>query len=159
MLLHTPDSRARWRYQETTRAPKNEKKAGYLCACFWPSCQKQILRVWHVGWTSSCGTCAHSPAPCSLIDICKSTLGWQVRHWRPAVFRWSSHWANVTGVKESRDAALNVKLPVTSSSMMGLAVSQWRSVEAHPWRIHVIANGTLIAVRCRDEILRATVRS
>ena len=55
--------------------------AGYWCACFWPNCQKQTPWGWHEGLTTSSGTCAHSPAPCSSIGIRQRTgRHWQVRH-------------------------------------------------------------------------------
>ena len=60
--------------------------------------------------------------------------------------------------RSTGEAVANVMLPPTSASMTGLAVDQWWSGEAYPWRgltnLHVLANGTLTAVGYRDEILR-----
>ena len=55
--------------QSSTKWPP----AGYRCACFWPNCQKQTLCLWQEGLTSTNGTCAHSPAPCSSIAILQRT--------------------------------------------------------------------------------------
>ncbi|XP_062849605.1 tyrosine-protein kinase Lyn-like [Trichomycterus rosablanca] len=64
----------------------------------------------------------------------------------------------MTDKKECGDAGVNVMLPVTSSSMAGLAVMVWggKSLEGHT-NLYVIANSTLTAVSYWDEILRAIV--
>ena len=51
----------------------------------------------------------------------------------------------------------DIVLPVTSSSMTGLAVGLWWSLKGRT-DLHVRANSTLTAVREQDEILRAIVR-
>ena len=68
----------------------------------------------------------------------------------------------MTDVTESGDAVENVLLPAISSSMTGLAVGQsWCGV-AFLWgahtALHVLARGSLTAIRYRDEILRPFVR-
>ena len=91
-----------------------------------------------VAWgpTSSSGTCAHCPAPCSSIGIRQRTL--EIA--RSATgdpfsskMRAGSHWAHVTGVKESGNAVVNIILPVTSSSMTGLAVGRTDLHVIVPW--------------------------
>ena len=68
----------------------------------------------------------------------------------------------MTEVTESGDAVENVLLPATSSSMTGLAVGQsWCGVSISlggRTTLHVLARGSLTAIRHRDEILRPLVR-
>ena len=64
-------------------------------------------------------------------------------------------------MRQSGDAVVNVLLPATSSSMTGLAVGQsWCGV-AFLWggrtALHVLARGSLTAIRYQDEILRPLV--
>ena len=111
---------------------------------------------------SSSGTCAHSPAPCSLIDIHERSPELAGPPLAPVLFTDESRFTHVTGVKEFGENVGTVMLPVTSSTMTCLSVGQWWSGEACPWRgwtdLHVIVNGTLTTVWYQDEILIAIVR-
>ena len=129
--------------------------AGYWCACIWPNCQKQTPWGRHEGPTSSSETCAHSPARCSSVSIHQRTLELASLPLAPrSLHRWervhTEHW--VSGVKASGDVVVNVMLLVTSSSVTSLVVGQWWSGDGRT-DLHAIANGTLTAVRLRDELL------
>ena len=85
--------------------------------------QKLTVRGWHEGPTSSTGTCAHSPTPCSSIGICQRT---PELAGSPLLPRSLHRWEQVHNwhVTESGDDVAKVMLPTTSSSMTGLAVGQ-----------------------------------
>ena len=144
-----------WRNRKRTKWPPT----GYCCSFFWPNGQKLTPWGWHEGQMSSSGTCAHSPAPCSSIGIHEreTRVSWSaIGAPFSSQMRAGSNWAQVTGVKVSGDAMVDIVLPVTSSS--SLAVDQWWSLKGGK-DPHVIANGTLTAVRHWDEILSEVVRA
>ena len=90
----------------------------------------------HEGLKSSRGTCAHSPAPRSLSAVCQRTP-------KPSQMRAGSQLARI--IQYDR---------FDSGSVMVWWVL---SLEGRT-NFHVLANGTLTAVRYQDEILRPIVR-
>ena len=119
------------------QSPMKLHPACYSCAFFWPNCQNQTPWGCHEGSTSSSRICAHSPALCSSICICQRTPELAVSPLVPCSLQtWMKvHYLHVTDMKESGDAVANIMLPATSSSMTGLAVGQWWSGKAYPWRV------------------------
>ena len=95
---------------------------------------------WYEGLISSSGTCAHSPAPCSSMAFVRKHQNWKVCHWHPILFTLSTF--------DRRERVWRC------GSLMVWGVI---SLVGHK-DIHVIANGTLTAVRYWDEILIAIVR-
>ncbi|KAK0153437.1 hypothetical protein N1851_004874 [Merluccius polli] len=103
--------------------------------------------------TSSSGTCAHCPAPCSSIAIrertpsVKRTLAsYESRFTLSTCDRRERVWRR----RGERNAACNI---IQHDRFGGGSVMVWGgiSLEGHT-DLHVIANGTLTPVRYRDEI-------
>ena len=106
-----------------------------------------------VAWgpTSSSGTCAHSPAPCSSIGICQRTPELAGSPLAPrSLHRWES------GSQLAHRQT--VMPPATSWQRVWRSVMVWGGISLEGRNLHVLANGTLTAVRYRDEILRPIVR-
>ena len=89
---------------------------------------------------------------------------WQVRHWRPVLFTDESRFTlstcdrreRVWRRRGERYAACNI---IQHDRFGGGSVMVWGGISLEGRTdLHVIANGTLTAVRYRDEILRAIVR-
>ena len=106
-----------------------------LLVCIFLTKLSETPWAWHEGSTSPSGISAYSPALCSSIGICQTTpelAGF------PLTPRSLCSWEQVHStwdMKESGDVVANVILPVTSSSMNGLAVGQWWCGEAYHWRV------------------------
>ena len=91
------------------------------------------------------------------LGFARKHQNWQFHHWRPTLFTDESRFTLRTCDRCERDwrPMVKIMLPLTSSTMTGLAMGHWWSGQAYPGsHRHVIANGTLTAVRYRDEILR-----
>ena len=101
----------------------------------YQNCQKQTR---HEGPTTSSGLCAHSPALCHSIAVCQRApelAGLQTGAPFSSQMWASSHWAHVTGVKESGEAVVNIVLPcnIVQHDWFGAgSVMVW---EAYPWRV------------------------
>lgn len=89
---------------------------------------------------------------------------WQVRHWRPVLFTDESRFTlstcdrreRVWRRRGERNAACNI---IQHDRFGGGSVMVWGGISLEGRTdLHVIANGTLTAVRYRDEILRPIVR-
>ena len=105
---------------------------------------------------SSSGTCAHSPVPCSLMAFTREHQNWQVHHWRPVLSTDESRFALSTCDRhervwrrhDERYAACNI---IQHDRFGGGSVMFWGDISLEGRTdLHVIAIGTLTAVRYRD---------